>query len=264
MNSILQLKGQFQSNKNPNGFGPSNIPVGQSVDATHLQALKGQLYNILKYWEKNNVIKGALVSVYYNHVVAKSNRIKGLLCIGSADPNDAIRGSRFYGEDGIQHVFTYYVKLDVLRESIRRLDICIEIINEKYCGRITYNDLHQLNENEVHYAHPILAKSNFIKVVVDGYYVNKFSIDQDVEITTEDTIVTIYKTDVKTTELLQSIGIDVIGARLIDVPPPPPAINILLFKLLPLYLISVAPPPENFCISEFAQSSVVPLFPPPL
>lgn len=216
MNNILQLKGQFKTNRNPNGFGPSNIPVGKSVEASHLQALREQLYSILSYWEKNSIIKGALVSVYYNHVVAKSNRIKGLLCIGSSDPNDAIRGSRFDGEGEIQHVFTYYVKLNVLKESIKRLDACIEIINEKYCGRITYNDLYQLNENQVHYGHPILAKSNFIKVVVDGYYVNKFSIDQEVKVTTEDTIVTIYKTDVKTTELLQSIGIDIIGARIID------------------------------------------------
>lgn len=215
MNNILQLKGPFQYQPNPNGFGPPNIPVGTFVESEHMEALRTQLEQILKYWEKDTLICGALVSAYYYHVVAKSNRIKGLLCSGSMDPNEAIRGSKFYGDNPIQHVFTYYVKLDVLRESIKRLSDSIKVINKKYAGRITHNDIRALNEH-AHYTHPTLAKSNFVKVVTDSYYVEKFAIDREVEESTENTIITIYKTDVKTTDLLQSIGIDMIDAKKID------------------------------------------------
>lgn len=216
MNNILQLKGQFQFQQNQSSFGPTNIPVGESVEVSHLETLLSQLESLLKYWEKDTSIRGALVSVYYYHVVAKSNRIKSLLCIGSKDPNDSIRGSKFYGDDPIQHVFTYYIKTDALRESIAKLSACIEIINKRYSGRITYNDIKQLNDHPNRYYHPTLSRTNFIRVLSDSYYVEKFTVDRDIETATENTIITLYKTDVKTTDLLQSIGINMIDAKLID------------------------------------------------
>lgn len=216
MNSILQLKGQFQSQPNPLGFGPTNIPVGTFVDGSHLETLRSQLNSILNFWEKDTSIKGALVSVYYHRVVAKSNRIKGLLCIGSKDPNEAIRGARFYGETPVRHVFTYYVKLDALRESISRLSGCIEIINNHYSGQITHDDIKHLSDYPGEYHYPVLARTNFAKVVTDCFYVEKFAIDRDVDAVSENTIITLYKTDVKTTELLQSIGINMINAKVID------------------------------------------------
>lgn len=216
MNNILQLKGQFLYQQNPSSFGATNIPVGASVEASHLESLCSQLKSILSYWEKDTSIQGALVSTYYYHVVAKSNRIKGLLCIGAMDPNDAIRGSKFYGDNPIQHIFTYYVKLDVLRESIKRLSLCITIVKTKFSGKITHDDITQINNQPGYYYHPMLAKTNFVKVITDSFYVEKFAIDRDVEAATENTIITLYKTDVKTTHLLQSIGIDMIDAKVID------------------------------------------------
>lgn len=216
MNSILQLKGQFQFQSNQNGFGATNIPVGQSVEVSHLESLRSQLVSILAYWEKDTSIKGALVSVYYYHVVAKSNRVKGLLCAGKMDPNDAIRGSRFFGEDPIQHVFTYYVKLDVLRESISRLSSCIEIVRKRYSGKITYDDIKQINDHPGRSFRSVLPKTIFVKVITDSFYVEKFTIDREVEAATENTIITLYKTDVKTSELLHKIGIDMIDAKIID------------------------------------------------
>lgn len=216
MNNILQLKGQFQSQPNPGGFGQINIPVGASMEVSHLEALRSQLSSILTYWEKDTSIRGALVSAYYYHVVAKSNRIKGLLCTGSMDPNDAVRGSKFYGENPIQHVFTYYIKNEALHESINRLSICIEIINKHYSGKITYEDIKRLNDHPGLYSHPTLSKTNFIRVIADSYYVEKFTIDRDVEVASENTIITLYKTDVRTVDLLQSIGIDMNDAKTID------------------------------------------------
>ena len=216
MNNILQLKGQFQFQSNPSGFGAMNIPVGESVEVSHLKALHSQLESILTYWEKDTSIDGALVSVYYYHVVAKSNRIKGLLCIGSTDPNEAICGSKFYGDNPIQHVFTYYVKLDVLRESISRLSSCIGIVNERYSGIITYDDIKQINDHPGCYPHTALTRTNFLKVITDSFYVERFAIDRNVDAATENTIITLYKTDVKTRDLLYNIGIDMIDAKIID------------------------------------------------
>lgn len=215
MNNILQLKGQFQQQSNQTGGGKINIPKDKEVNVKHLNTLKTQLKNILRYWENETTIHGALISVYYKHVVAKSNRIKGLFCIGSTDPNDTIRGTKFYGNNPIQHVFTHYVKLEVIRESIKRLEICIDIVNSRYGGTITHKNIDELN-NHAPYSYKKLAKTNFIKVISDAYYVEKFTIDRDAESVDGQTIITIYKTDVKTSDLLRSIGINIIDQKIID------------------------------------------------
>ncbi len=109
MNNILQLKGQLYFKKNSNGMPHYSIPAGGVITGAHIESLCSQLKRILSFWEKNTTIKGAIISAYYYHVVAKSNRIKGLFCTGSMDPNETIRGSSFFGNNPIQHVFTHYV-----------------------------------------------------------------------------------------------------------------------------------------------------------
>lgn len=217
MNNILQLKGQFQQQSNLNKVGPPNLPVNGLVESSHLENLKNQLQRILIFWQKNTLIKGALVSVYYKHVVAKSNRIRGLLCKGSSDPNDSIRGSKFDGEEPMmRHVFTYYIALDILKESISRLEICIDIVNNEYGGKITQDDIEALNAKRKNYKNTGLAKTNFLYVIKDAYYVQKFDIDMNTEGTEDRSIITIYKTDVTTRDILNEIGIDMINAKVID------------------------------------------------
>ena len=89
MNSILQLKGQFEQHSGTPGGGKRNIPVGGFVESTHILDLINDLYSLQTYWNEHTLIKGALISVYYTSVVAKTNRIRGLLCKGSSDPNDS-------------------------------------------------------------------------------------------------------------------------------------------------------------------------------
>ena len=217
MNSILQLKGQFEHKKNSAGFGPTNLPVGGSVTSNHINKLRQQLIKILDFWQKNTFIDGALVSVHYKQVVAKSNRIKGLLIKSSTTKaNDYIRGSKFEGEyPNINHVFTYYISLSALEESIRRLSVCAKIVDSDFKGKITHDDIEVLNNNKQFHSFE-LSLSNFLIVLVDSYYVRDFSIDQDVEDLQEPSIITIYKTKSKTVDLLKKLGIDMIDAKIID------------------------------------------------
>ena len=74
MNSILQLKGRFEQRSNRSRPGSPKLPKGKSVSASHLRELEKQLERILVYWTENKDIRGALVSVHYKHIVAKSNQ----------------------------------------------------------------------------------------------------------------------------------------------------------------------------------------------
>ena len=92
MNSILQLKGRFEQRSN------RSRPKGKSVSASHLRELEKQLERILVYWTENKDIRGALVSVHYKHIVAKSNRLKILLSENGKSPTESIRGAKFVWE----------------------------------------------------------------------------------------------------------------------------------------------------------------------
>ena len=177
-NKILQLKGTFQTDKNHTRPVSPNIPKnGKPVCVEHLKNLKQQLEKILKYWESETLIGGALISVYYNKIVAKSNRIKALLAKGDVKANDSIRGAKF-DISGRQHIFTHFVSLDILRESIYRLGECINIMEADFSGNISHDELEQLNARNTNYTLPITI---FKTVIVDCYYIQKFNIDRNVE-----------------------------------------------------------------------------------
>lgn len=218
MNSILQLKGQFEHNSGKTGGSKRNVPVGKFVKSAHILDLINDLRSLQTYWSEHTLIKGALISVYYTSVVAKSNRIQGLLCRGSSNPNDSIRGAKFAGEaPHIQHVFTYYVGLDIIAKSIARLITVKEIVDSDYNGKITHEDIADINNRHKQYKHSArLAKTNFINVVVDAFYVQKFSVDFAEADENEEAIITLYRTDVKTEDVFRAIGIDYLNAKQID------------------------------------------------
>ena len=220
MNNILQLKGQFQKRKAPSGFGPVNLPKGKSVSAEHVLNLKNQLQDIISFWNKEKTINGALVSVYYRKVVAKSNRIQLLLSDGGKHPNQSVRGSKFSegynnkNEWVKKHVFTYFLAIDSLKKSVMLLDKCAVIIQNFYNGKISSDDTERINSGI--YNDSIMSKSSFLKTLVDCFYVENFRIDRAPKTTREQSIVTIYKTGVDTTELLSRLGINMINAKMID------------------------------------------------
>ena len=124
MNNILQLKGRFEQRPNTSKPGPAVLPKGKSVSSGHVRALQEQLEDIFKHWSEHKEIAGALVSVHYKHVVAKSNRLRILLAERGKSPVDTIRGAKFIwepDEDGHEtqkHVFTHYISLNALEKAI--------------------------------------------------------------------------------------------------------------------------------------------------
>ncbi len=222
MNNILQLKGTFQKRGNTSKPGFTNIPKGSSVTVQHIENLKQQLEKIFIYWEKNQkLINGALVNVCYKHVVAKSNRLKILLGEGSKSPSDSIRGAKFiweYENDGKKlrqkHVFTYFVSLDAIENSIKKLNLVGDILYKKFNGEIFDKDMEELNKSNYNFGD--ISKTNFFRTVIDSYYVERFEVNMDNDKIEEESIITIYKTGVETTKLLSQLGIDMINAKMID------------------------------------------------
>jgi hypothetical protein len=222
MNNILQLKGRFEQRPNGSKPGASKLPKGKFVEAKHLRELAEQLRNIFAYWESNTDIGGALVSVHYKHIVAKSNRLKVILAEGSKNPAESIRGAKFVWEPGSdgktvqKHVFTHFVSLNAIEQSIEVLDNAASIVETYYNSSITSDNSENIANKGIYDADNILAKTTFLKAIVDGYYVERFDVDRATEDITEESIITIYQTGVETKKLLAKFGIQIVDDRIID------------------------------------------------
>lgn len=222
MNNILQLKGRFEKRKNDAKYGPARLPANGKVSSKHLQELKMQLEDIKAFWMKHRDIGGALVSVHYTRVVPKSNRLRNLLGDTGKKPTDSICGAKFETEKdasgiGIQkHVFTHYVPLTSIEKAISNLEKVATIIDEDYRGTIIASDIEKIGKEKIYEHDNEIKKTNFISIILDAYYVNRFAVDMSGEEVAEDTIVTIYKTGIDTKQLLQRFGIDILENKIID------------------------------------------------
>ena len=181
MNNILQLKGRFEQRPNSSKPGSPKLPKGKSVSSLHLIQLSEQLKRILQYWKTNTDINGALVSVHYTHIVAKSNRLKILLSENSKSPAESIRGVKFIwepDEDGKEiqkHVFTHYISLKAIENAIEVLSETISVIEKYFNGNdFLYNIIpdktefrRRIRENRV------MIEDHFIKSERNVDYLDK-------------------------------------------------------------------------------------------
>jgi len=210
LNDSIRLKGEFYQKSSSGKPGPAQLPAGGAVVGQHLLELKNNLQAVIDFWEKNDVLQsGAIVSAYYREVVAKSNRISGLLLEKSGNPSDDIIGAKFTDTRPPKHIITYHVSLLALKESIRRLDVCARILAKDFAGRIDRDTLQKINAGEQPLETSELAKTNFAKVIVDAFYVERLDVDQSAESIGQAAIVSIYDTGEDTQALLERLGIQV-------------------------------------------------------
>jgi len=217
MNDILKLTGHFEQRKNPNRPGPRNLPANQKIKVSHIINLRDQLLEIDDYWKDKSLFQKALVSVHYTEVVAKSNRIKDLLSQYSQSTNETIVGAKFSNdsENDPKHIITHCVDKKTIKETIKQLDECISIIQTMFSGEVDFAIIEKINGNLI--AIPSLSKTKFVSLIVDCFHVDYFDVDLEKESISINSIVTLYKTDVNSIEILRQIGIAETKYQKIDV-----------------------------------------------
>lgn len=216
MNDLLQLKGTFEQASGKNKPGPPNLPAGKSVDVLKLKKLYDDLERLRNFWNREKLFPGALISVYYNKVAAKSNRINGLLSKGGIRANSSIVGVRFTDDVSPKHIITHYVPMEILDESIARLKATIDIMDRDFHGVITYDIIENINKKKLVFEPLSIKRTNFLNVIVDAYYVEKFDILVGEIDLKDDSIITIYKTDIKAIQLMERLGINLQFTRVMD------------------------------------------------
>lgn len=217
MNDILKLTGHFEQRKNPNRPGPRNLPANQKINVSHIIDLRNQLLEIDDYWKDKSLFQKALISVHYSEVVAKSNRIKDLLSQRSQNANDTIVGAKFSNdsENEPKHIITHCINKEAIKETINQLNECISIIQNIFSGEVDFATIEKINSNVINIPH--LSKTKFVSLIVDCFHVDYFDVDLEKESISINSIVTLYKTDVNSIDILRHIGISDTKYQKIDV-----------------------------------------------
>lgn len=262
MNEVLQLKGKrfVQASKSGDNRPIPAMNSKKIVSSEQMLTLKSKLCHIKEFWNKENKpFQGVLISVYYNKIVAKSNRISGLF--RGNHSNSAIVGAKF-NEAKSKHIITYFLDFKDLDKSIDLLSKASDVLTSKFHNGITkivFDDNKIIDK--IPFKHFSISKSIFKQVVADVSYIEDF----EVEITSpqlKQSIITIYNTGTDTKTLLKNIGIDILATRILD----NQTIFLdenqikILFEKVP-YLVSMATvdltelSPENF-INQYQQDKL--------
>lgn len=262
MNNVLELKGKrfVQASKKRGGNGIS-MNSKKVVTIEQLIRLIDKLHQIKSFWEdEKKPFQGVLISVYYNKIVAKSNRIAGLL--KGKDSNFAIVGAKFNAEKN-KHIITYFVDISDLDNSINLLLKSCDVMKSKFKDGITqtiFKNDEQFFKN-IKFEKFRLSKTTFKQVIADVSYIDDF----EVEMATpqlKQSIITLFDTGMDTKSLFKNIGIDILSSRILDNQTVFLDENQLklLFEKAP-YLVSMATvdlaelSPEDF-IQEYQQSMI--------
>lgn len=214
MNNTLLLKGTLSHKKYSGRGGRRHFPKTTfplSIDK--LISLKKELEDVLVFWSNNTVLgERKIVTVYYDRIIAKSNRICGIFRV----KNDTVIGVKFSEEENPKHIITYGLTLDEIKHAIQNLDECIKLCTDNSWKKIDNDILSMIDNGKVEFDKSKIARTTLISCFVDSFYIKKIDISQEIENSEKDVVITLYDTGVSAKELLKRIGINYLGPRSID------------------------------------------------
>ena len=167
MNNVLELKGKFtQESKNTNN-PPRAVMNGKGkVTSDQLAKLQSKISQIKEFWIKENKpFEGILISVYYNKIAAKSNRISGLF--KGKQSNFSIVGAKFNKEKS-KHIITYFLEIKDLDRSIDLLFKTRNVLSSYFENSInesTFKDEKKINK--IPFKQFSTSKTAFKQVIAD-------------------------------------------------------------------------------------------------
>ncbi len=216
MNNMLELKGKrfVQAPKKPGSNGAS-MNSKAFVTSEQLLRLEAKLKQIKEFWEQESKpFSGILISVHYNKIVAKSNRIAGLF--KGKDSNLAIVGAKFNKEKN-KHIITYFLDSCDLDTTINSLLIANEIIHSLFKDGITQTvfDKNKALFDKINAKTHHMSKSAFRQIIADVSYIEDFEVEKASQ-QFKDSIITLYDTKTDTKLLFKKLGIDILSSRILD------------------------------------------------
>ena len=216
MNNMLELKGKpFGQVSKKNGGGGASMNSKSVVTSEQLHRLETRLQQIKKFWEEEQKpFQGILISVHYNKIVSKTNRIAGLF--KGENSNLAIVGAKF-NNDKTKHIITYFLDFADLDKTINLILDANEIIRSLFKDGISKSvfDNNKESFNKINSKTHYMSKSAFRQIIADVSYIEDFEVEKAPQ-QFKESIITLYDTKIDTQLLFKKIGIDVRSSRILD------------------------------------------------
>lgn len=215
MNNVLELKGKrfVQESKKGNGGG-SAINSKVVVANNHVKKLQSKLQSLREFWmNEDKPFSGILISVHYNKIVAKTNRISGLF--KGDQSNYAIVGAKFNTEK-TKHIITYFLEDADIEDSIKLLENVSKVLTIYFTDGISKEVFEQkILFDRIDFKKYFLSKTLFRQIVADVSYIDDFEVEMARKHDKE-SIITLFDIGVDVKYVFNKIGIDILSSRILD------------------------------------------------
>ena len=215
MNNVLELKGKrfVQESKKGNGGGAA-INSKVVVANNHVKKLQSKLQSLREFWmNEDKPFSGILISVHYNKIVAKTNRISGLF--KGDQSNYAIVGAKFNTEK-TKHIITYFLEDADIEDSIKLLENVSKVLTIYFTDGISKEVFEQkILFDRIDFKKYFLSKTLFRQIVADVSYRDDFEVEMARKHDKE-SIITLFDIGVDVKYVFNKIGIDILSSRILD------------------------------------------------
>ena len=215
MNNVLELKGKrfVQESKKGNGGGAA-INSKVVVTNNHVKKLQSKLQSLREFWmNEDKPFSGILISVHYNKIVAKTNRISGLF--KGDQSNYAIVGAKFNTEK-TKHIITYFLEDADIEDSIKLLENVSKVLTIYFTDGISKEVFEQkILFDRIDFKKYFLSKTLFRQIVADVSYIDDFEVERARKHDKE-SIITLFDIGVDVKSVFNKIGIDILSSRILD------------------------------------------------
>ena len=211
MNPLLQVKLRFAGEKNNQKPGARNLRAKAETSTEKIDELIDGLHAVLRFYKDNSRITDKMmVDIWYNDIIAKSNRVREVLKPRRLSTNDTVVGARFSdapeGEEN--HIITHYVDEKTIRKTIEELLIVKEFLIERLGGKATPANFSEPNSNINYEGFPI-GKSKLRDLIIDCSVVERFDVPRVLSIPDSETfLITFYKSELTLSLLLEKLRVD--------------------------------------------------------
>lgn len=215
MNNVLELKGKrfVQESKKGNGGGAA-INSKVVVTNNHVKKLQSKLQSLREFWmNEDKPFSGILISVHYNKIVAKTNRISGLF--KGDQSNYAIVRAKFNTEK-TKHIITYFLEDADIEDSIKLLENVSKVLTIYFTDGISKEVFEQkILFDRIDFKKYFLSKTLFRQIVADVSYIDDFEVEMARKHDKE-SIITLFDIGVDVKYVFNKIGIDILSSRILD------------------------------------------------
>ena len=211
MNPLLQVKLRFTGEKNNQKPGARNLRSKDETSTDKIDELVNCLRSVLRFYNDNpRITDKMMIDVWYNDIIAKSNRVKELLKPRRQNTNDTVVGARFSdapeGEEN--HIITHYVDEITINNTIEELLVAKDFLQKRVGGIATSNNFSEPNSN-IDYEGFTLQKGKLRDLIIDCSVVEKFDVPRITSIPDKDSfLITFYKSELSLSLLLEKLRVD--------------------------------------------------------